>query len=109
MNNGKDTGTGADAPLTPERIGLDMSRVTVHRYRSCTVFIGREPVDGVPRWHLSMTHPTRYPSWDEINTARMRWIPQDVTMALLLPGEPEYVNVHPRCFHLWELRPGTVG
>lgn len=56
------------------------------------------------RWHISIAHPTRYPKWDEIKVARMKYVPHSVTMALLLPGEREYVNVHPNCFHLWETR-----
>lgn len=56
-------------------------------------------------WHLSISHPTRYPTWDEIKTARYELLPDEVTMGMLLPPSAEYVNVHPNCFHLHEVTP----
>lgn len=63
-------------------------------------------------WHLSISHrrrtkrglvPGRNPRWDEIKDARYRFAPPDVTMAMLLPPEAEYVNAHETTFHLWEV------
>lgn len=81
-----------------------------------SVFVGREPTDfdnGDRRvlWHLSISHrtngptprPGRYPTWDEIREARERFIPDEVTVAMLLPPKAEYVNVHGTTFHLWEI------
>lgn len=76
-----------------------------------TVFVGREPTDGQNLWHLSISHrtsgarpqPGRYPTWDEIRDARQRFIPDEVTVAMLLPPEAEYVNVHATTFHLWQI------
>lgn len=81
-----------------------------------SVFVGREPTD-LPNgdrlnlWHLSISHrtneahprPGRYPTWDEIRDAREQFIPDDVTVAMLLPPSSEYVNVHNTTFHLWEI------
>lgn len=70
-----------------------------------SVFAGPEP-DG---WHLSISHrrnnllPGRYPTWDEIRQARYAFVPHDITMALLLPPESEYVNIHETTFHLWQI------
>lgn len=72
-----------------------------------SVFLSTE--DG--RAHLSISHrlsdgtrrPGRYPTWDEIKDARYRFAPMGVTMAMLLPPEQEYVNVHATTFHLWEI------
>ncbi len=69
---------------------------------SLRILVGHEETEYGKRWHLSISHPTRYPKWDEIKEARMRYIPQSVTMAMFLPGEKDYVNIHPNCFHLWE-------
>lgn len=55
------------------------------------------------KWHLSIAHPTRYPTWDEIKDARYEFIPNNVTVALLLPPKEEYVNLHKNCFHLHEI------
>src|SRR5271167_1969316 len=64
-----------------------------------------------PRWHLSISHrtndhpprPGRYPTWDEVGDARYRFIPDSVTMAMLLPPQAEYVNEMETCFHLWQV------
>ena len=72
---------------------------------SCRIFVGQEPLGpaGELSWHLSISHPSRYPDWDEIKAARYALVPDKVTMAMLLPPKEKYVNVHPRCFHLWEI------
>ena len=73
-----------------------------------SVIAGEEP-DG---FHLSISHrlsdgtrrPGRYPTWDEIKDARYRFGPLDKTLAMLLPPQSDYVNVHDTTFHLWEVR-----
>lgn len=69
-----------------------------YRMGGCTVFVGRSSLG----WHVSISHPHRYPTWDEIAHARYSLVPDDVTMAMLLPPQSEFVNVHSNCFHLWE-------
>ncbi len=56
------------------------------------------------RWHPSMSHPYRYPTWDEIYTARYDLLPDRINVAIILPPKSEYVNIHPNCFHLHQLR-----
>jgi hypothetical protein len=46
---------------------------------------------------------SRYPTWDEIKEARYKYLPAEITVALILPPLGEYVNVHPNCFHLYEI------
>ena len=53
--------------------------------------------------HLSVSHPRRYPTWDEIKGIRYAMLPNNLTFALLLPPLSQYVNVHPNCFHLHEV------
>lgn len=70
-----------------------------------TVIVGLEP-EG---WHLSIDftdhrgHPSRYPRWDEIAEARYRFVPDEVTMAMILPPSSEFVDVHASTFHLHQL------
>jgi hypothetical protein len=71
-----------------------------YRWGIVTVFVGQEPIIG---WHLSISTPHRYPTWDEIREARYRFIPNDVTVAMFLPPEDEYVNLHNYCFHLHQV------
>lgn len=78
----------------------------------CTVMLSREPgvgFDGAYGWHLSIAHPKRYPTWDEIKTARYGLEAlAEVTMAQVLGpvAEGEWVNVHDNCFHLYEIGVG---
>lgn len=53
--------------------------------------------------HLSVSHRTRYPTWDEIKEVRYALLPDGKTFAILLPPKAQYVNLHPNCFHLHEV------
>lgn len=44
------------------------------------------------RFHLSISHPYRYPKWDEISAARYDLLPNEVTMMMYLPPREEYVK-----------------
>ncbi len=64
----------------------------------CTVMLAREPLGpgGSWRWHLSISHPRRYPTWDEIKTVVYSLDAlADVVMAQVLGpvGPGEWVNV----------------
>src|SRR5258708_2125409 len=54
-------------------------------------------------WHLSISNPYRYPTWDEIYTARYDLLPDRITCAIFLPRKSEYVNIHPNCFHVHQV------
>ena len=75
-------------------------------FGECTVLLSREDSDhGGLRWHLSISHPHRHPSWDEIKTARYRLCGPDLVMAMILPRAEDYVNVpaQDHVMQLWEL------
>ena len=55
------------------------------------------------KWHLSMSHPDRYPTWDELADARYRFVPDRAHMAMLAPPRAEFVNAHAMTLHLWEV------
>lgn len=59
-------------------------------------------------WHLSISHPDRYPTWDEIKEARYEFLPHSLHIAMILPPPSEYVNLHDNCFHLHELGPREI-
>jgi hypothetical protein len=69
------------------------------------IICGREPCGpgGALRWHLSISHARRNPTWEEIREARYALVPDEVTVAMFLPPRAEYVNAHPFCFHLYEV------
>ena len=75
------------------RIGLpEMLAETAWRKGDLTAIVS---LDG-GKWHLSIAHPTRYPTWDEIKEVRYRFLPDELYMAIILPPKREYVNVHQR-------------
>lgn len=82
-----------------------VSDVRIYTKGNLQVLVCKEPHGRTDRllWHLSISHPDRYPSWDEICDARYSLLPDDVTMAQVLPPRRQYVNLHPNCFHLWEI------
>ena len=65
----------------------------------CYILVGRSEFG----WHMSISCEDRYPTWDEIADARYELIPNEVTMAFVLPPKEQYVNLHPNVFHLWEI------
>ena len=71
----------------------------------CKVMVTRDPVgaNGSPRWHLSISHPARLPSYEELKAARYKFLPDDIYVAQIFPPQSEFVNLHPYCIHLYEL------
>lgn len=65
----------------------------------CRVLVSRQRAG----WHMSISREDRLPSWEEIRDARYALIPDEATMALLLPPMGEYVNVHEFCMQLYEI------
>lgn len=61
-------------------------------------------------WHISVSVPYRYPTWDEIFTAWYDLVPdaQDISGAIILPRKSEYVNIHPNCFHVQQLEDAEI-
>lgn len=70
------------------------------RLGECFVLVGQAPRDG---WHLSISHPSRIPTWEELRSARYRLLPDDLTMGALLPPSTHLLNAHPFCLHLWQI------
>jgi hypothetical protein len=81
-----------------ERSMINAANSYLRRYMlgECSVIVTKE----FGEWHLSIAHPSRYPTWDEVAQARYRATPKDVWMALMLPPPEHYVNIHERCFQL---------
>lgn len=72
-----------------------------YRWGDLKVCVGDPKVEG--HQHISISHPYRYPSWDEIYTARYEFMANDINAAIFLPRKSEYVNIHPNCFHVHEV------
>lgn len=101
--------------LAPVLAGGARSPAAYQTDKGHRVLITEDPIqEGSPiiggddgfRWHMSISHPQRYPTWDEMKEARYRLLPDDCYMIQVLPPKTEYVNLHDRTFHLHELRDG---
>ncbi len=68
----------------------------------CMILIS--PPYGEMGWHMSISAPSRCPTWDEIKKAWYNNIPDAKNKwgAMFFPPVSDYVNVHPYCFHIHE-------
>lgn len=76
----------------------------MHRFGECKVLFSID-------WgmqHMSISHPTRLPTWEELRDARYKFMAPHIHVAMLLPPKEQYVNVHEYCFQLWELAKGEL-
>ena len=93
-----------EIPTTPEdaaRMGLpELGYLRRYLLGECSVIVTREGPSRL--WHLSIAHPRRYPTWDEIAAVRYALLPDEIWVAMYLPPRSEYVNVHRNCFQLYE-------
>jgi ribosomal protein L37E len=54
------------------------------------------------RWrHLSISHRSRIPNYEEVKAARYCFFPAEAEVVQVFPPEAEFVNCHPFCLHLW--------
>lgn len=81
--------------------GTANSYLRCYRLGECPVVVTRE--GGL--FHLSISHPGRYPTWEEISEAWYRTVPGagERTGALILPPLEEYINVVRTCMQVVEV------
>lgn len=96
---------GAPAvPPRPIRLPSPMPHADAYSFGECRVIVAQEPnALGRMHWHLSVSHPSRYPTWDELRDARYTFVPPHITMVMVLPPPSQYVNTHPNCMQLHEV------
>lgn len=69
------------------------------RMGRCQILVSQQKAG----WHLSVSCPDRLPTWEEMRDARYELVPDEATMALLLPPRAAYVNVHDFCLQMYEI------
>jgi hypothetical protein len=74
------------------------ARAFLHPARGLAAIRGRER----GRWHLSISHRDRVPTWGEIGFARDALLPAGTWMMIPHPPRQHWMNVHPHVLHLWE-------
>lgn len=85
-----------EVPLPPpleqaRRRGMLEPNVKAYKLGGCTILVGSSEKHG---WHMSIAHHKRYPTWQEIVTARYALIPDRAAMAMMLPSQKEYIDLH---------------
>lgn len=62
--------------------------------------------DNTPKWgylkHVSISHSFRYPTWEEILEVK-NVLFGDIDVMMVMPKQKNYINIHPNCFHLWQM------
>jgi hypothetical protein len=91
-------------PMRPEFLTVGSVQYTAaHRLGDCLVMVGLE----LGKWHISISHQSRYPTWDEICQAWYRIVgPKlgpNAAGALILPRIDAFINLHANCFHVHEV------
>ena len=71
---------------------------TVYVCGPLRILVGKEPMG----MHISISHPTRYPTWGEIKHIKYTLYP-DNNMAMFFPPKDQFVNISKNCFHLLEV------
>jgi len=88
--------------------GIDPASLSIYTMGPCNIFVGQEPAGKNHEllWHLTISTPSRHPTWDEIKVARYRLLPADICVGILLPKPEFYVNLpeQDHVFQLWEVR-----
>lgn len=64
-------------------------------------------IDG-GRFHLSVSHRDRIPTWGELGFARDCLLPLDVWLMVPHPPREYWMNYCDRVLHLWEFRDATL-
>lgn len=104
-------GHGSNSRL-PTIIAIDMplhvssalpAGTKAYKLRGCHIFL--TPPTPECGWVLSISHPHRYPTWDEVAKARYDLVPDEVTMAMMLPSREKYINIANYCFILNQIFP----
>ena len=54
-------------------------------------------------WHISISTKNRTIDYDDLKDARYSLVPDDCHMAQIFPPKSEFVNLHPFCFHLYQI------
>lgn len=73
-----------------------------------SVLLGYEPIEPDDRrWHISISHPTRLPSWrDLVEIAHQLRL--GVTFVVGVPPRSWWMNIHPNCLHLWQTKDAAL-
>lgn len=58
--------------------------------------------------HVSVSLPTRCPTWDEMCAIKKLFFKEEETVIQYHPPKSSYINQHPFCLHLWRPQEATI-
>lgn len=88
--------------------GADGVRYVNPKQRLSLIWSVAQEGDGKWWQHISVAHPARLPTWDELVTIKEWLIGRDVDAYQVIPKRSNYVNIHPNCLHLFRCLEGDV-
>lgn len=65
----------------------------------CKILVSKES----SKWHLSISHEDRQPTYEELKEARYKLCPDNIYMAQIFPPKSQFINIHKNCFHLYQI------
>ena len=87
-------------PSQPPRVFMTRDRLTA--------ILSRDEIEpGDLRWHISLRHEDRVPTWDELARCGHELRP-GVPFCIGVPPRSWWINVHEHVLHLWELKDGPI-
>ncbi len=83
------------------RINEGVQRHYLNDRLGLSVLVGLENHDGKWWLHVSCVHFDRMPTWEEFKDIKATFIGRDKKAIQVFPNEKQYVNIDPRCLHLF--------
>lgn len=88
-------------PASWRIVASDPSGRAAQQRSLCVIETLNREADG-RRWHhVSVSCPTRIPTYDELQLVRRLFIGEDAECYQVFPPRSRYVNDHPYVLHLW--------
>lgn len=102
----EDVGGAIGANFADWGVTVHRSLVTVGGMRY-SVLVGHEPCGEAPgddlRWHVSVAGESKPPQWNHL-VAVVHHMRPGVVFAVPLPPLSWWLNEHPHCLHVWEVK-----
>jgi hypothetical protein len=98
---GSDDSAGNNgAFLVPNRVARSVGRAYSTREQGAVPL--RVIASDQGGWeHVSVSLPTRCPTWDEMSFVKGLFWSEEDCVVQFHPPRSEYVNLHPFCLHMW--------
>lgn len=98
------------APVESVGVEVVMNRWSVPRYRLTVIsnigWYGTSPETALPWWHVSVSTPSRVPTWGEMTMVKEMLLSGYHDAYMVCPPRREYVNLNENVLHWWARQDG---